>query len=61
MLLSQLKRCHDTIEDLKKQRSQSSQSDDEEEGHWEDWEIAGNNCLKDFFISKIIHINVLYL
>lgn len=42
MLLSQLKQCHDTIEDLKKQRSEKSQSDeDDEEGHWEDWEIAG--------------------
>ncbi|XP_071144140.1 uncharacterized protein [Mytilus edulis] len=41
VLLSQLKRCHDTIEDLKKQRSQNPHSeDDEEDGHWEDWEIA---------------------
>lgn len=43
VLLSQLKRCHDTIEDLKKQRSQNPSSDaeeDDEEGHWEDWEIA---------------------
>lgn len=39
VLLSQLKQCHDTIEDLKKQRSQNS-DDEEEEGHWEDWEIA---------------------
>jgi hypothetical protein len=48
--LSQLKRCHDTIEDLKKQRSQNSPhsecEEDDEEGHWEDWEIAG---IYDFF------------
>jgi phosphohistidine phosphatase SixA len=50
VLLSQLKRCHDTIEDLKKQRSQNSPhsecEEDDEEGHWEDWEIAG---IYDFF------------
>ncbi|KAJ8322250.1 hypothetical protein KUTeg_000721 [Tegillarca granosa] len=36
VLLSQLQRCQDTIEDIKKQR-RLSESEEEE---WEDWEIA---------------------
>ena len=43
VLLSQLKRCQDTIEVIKKQRSEEMEEgeEEEEEGHWEDWEIAG--------------------
>ncbi|XP_062592086.1 uncharacterized protein LOC134253574 [Saccostrea cucullata] len=41
VLLSQLKRCQDTIEVIKKQRSEEmEEGEEEEEGHWEDWEIA---------------------
>lgn len=41
VLLSQLKRCQDTIEVIKKQRSEEMEDgEEEEEGHWEDWEIA---------------------
>lgn len=45
-LISQLNRCQDTIEAIKKQRTQFNENDEldeEEEGHWEDWEIAGTN------------------
>ncbi|KAK3087673.1 hypothetical protein FSP39_009013 [Pinctada imbricata] len=40
VLLSQLKRCQDTIEVIKKQREEFNEIEEDDEGHWEDWEIA---------------------
>ena len=42
-LLEDLNRCQDTIEHIKKQRAQTEEDigEEDEEDHWEDWEIAG--------------------
>ncbi|KAL5014078.1 hypothetical protein ScPMuIL_008348 [Solemya velum] len=39
-LLSQLQRCQETIDVIKKQKSVAAYESDDEEGHWEDWELA---------------------